>query len=242
MLKAPKLLLTIFALLSACVAVAQDSFDFKFAKMEILQLKPVQKELGITEAQRAAMNGFANKHRSRVAEYEKQLKAAGKGPQNLTEADQKKLFEFYSDLRRDVYSQLSAKQLKRLREITFQLADLSPLMDAEIAKRVGMSDAQLKKFREAFRVGAQQSAALQKQTAEPILKPYQGVKPKDQKDAERLNKEVNAKLQAAGKRIEPRMKQIRDTTRAKMLAILTPAQKKAWATLQGAKFDVSKLK
>jgi hypothetical protein len=224
-------------MLVAVATFAADAFDFKYAKMELLQLKPIQAEVKLTEAQRASMNTFADAHREKLKQMQAKI-----GQRAPNKAEQQQIMGYYNTLRSQVLGQLSAAQLKRLREITFQLADISPLMDSEIAKRVGMSTAQVTTMRNAFKAGATQLQKLEKDTLEPILKPYQNIKPKDRADAQRLQREVAGKVEAARKKVAPQLQRLQSSTRAKMIAVLTPAQKTAWASLQGKKFDVSKLK
>ena len=240
MLKFAKPLIVLSAVLAAAVAIAQDRFDATYADMALLQRKDVQREVKLTEAKRAQLNQISQRHQADAKKYEDQLKAQGKNATNLTDAEKRQLASFYMALKADVFAQLAPAQLKRLREITFQAAGPSPMMDPVIAKRVGLSDAQLKNMRAIFKAGAEQANNLEKSTAAPILKPYEGIKPKNAADADRLRKEVGAKLQAAGNRIKPRINAIRASTRQKMLGVLTAAQRRTWDGLNGAKFNFGK--
>src|SRR5690349_17050392 len=77
MLRVSKPLFVIASLFVVALASAQqDPFDLKFSKMELLQAKPIQRDIKLTEAQRATMNKFADRHRARVKAFSDEMQAA----------------------------------------------------------------------------------------------------------------------------------------------------------------------
>ena len=65
---------------------------------------------------------------------------------------------------------------------------------------------------------------------------YKDRKPKNQAEADALRKEVAAKLNPVRARFLPQFQAIGKETDVAMLAVLTPAQKSAWAALKGPAF------
>ncbi len=224
-------LLLLPALFLAGLASAQDAFDFHVADVGLLQAKSVQTDVGITAAERAKMNAAAAEHRGRLQAYEKQLKALG-----AVAPDKAKLRGFFEILKKEVISDITPAQLRRLRELTLQRIGLVSLTDDTVAKKVGLSGGQVGRLKSAFETGRTKFIALQQATAKPIVAPYQGKKPKDQAQAAQWNADVQAKLKAAGERVKPQLVAIGKGTDAAMMAVLTPAQRATWNALKGKPF------
>ncbi len=108
-------------------------------------------------------------------------------------------------------------------------------MDAVVARRVGMSDPQLKSFRAAYGAGQQQIYAVERAAAAPILNKYKGMKPKDQAERDRITKQVTAELKAASAKIRPRIIAIIKSTEKKLQGIMTAPQRKTFLALQGSR-------
>jgi hypothetical protein len=225
----------LFALLCAVATAAaqkMDPFDFHVADVGILQVKQVQAELKVTEAQRGRMNQQAERHRTRVEAYLKKMESEKK----QVAPDDKTLMGYFRDLKQGVLAVLQPNQLKRLREISLQRAGLSALTDQTVAKRVGMSDAQLKRMRDAFTAGMNEVNKLQQDAFNGVMKKYENRKPKDEAEANALRKQVEGELQAAGKRIQPQVDKALKSTETRMLAVLDSKQQASWKSLQGAPF------
>jgi hypothetical protein len=226
------LLLTVFV----GIAPAQDSFDKYCAKVQILQDRKVQNELGITSAQRDKMNKMAAKHEERLQAYHKKV---GDKP------DMKVLQGYLNQLTSEVQTILTKKQVIRLRELNLQAAGLSGVADPVVAKKIGMDAAHLKKFQTTLRDGQMQIANLIRPVVKPIevkyqkkMQAYQGKEKDHQKELVTLNNAFQGEMRAAQNKLKSKIEAISKQTEAKLLAIMTPAQKKTWTTLKGKPFVV----
>jgi len=215
-------------------ARAADSFDYHCADVELLQVKVVQKELNVTDAQRKKMNEAANLHRSRLQTYDAQQQAA---KTKDTPAQQRtKLKGFYDLLKQGVLTQLSAGQLKRLRELTLQRAGLTALLDKVVATKVGFTSAQTEQYRKAFVSGADKARALEQQVLKPILDKYRVMNPKTDAEKTKLQEQMKAEVQAMTKKYAPQMQKIQGDTEKTLRGIFTAANKTAWNALMGKQF------
>ncbi len=194
----------------------------------------MQTELGVTKAQRDKMNKYADAHSKALAAYEAEVK------KNKTDAQKAmaspKFQKIFTDLKNGVMGQLSATQLRRLREITLQRAGIVAIAQDLIAKRVGLNDAQLKQYRTTFETEFKKAEKLKADKVQAVLKPYEGRKPKNEAEAKALNAEVQKKLEAAQKALAPQLTQMAKATETKLLAVLSAAQKAKWKALLGKPF------
>lgn len=215
----------------SCSAFAQkaDSFDYRIANLFLLQDRTLQKKLGVTEAQRNKMNVYAGQHQQRVAALQKGL--GTKPTKAQAEAAQKQASASVAELKKLVFAQLSASQIRGLRIATLQAVGVPSLADEVVADKVGLTAAQLKKVRSTLGGGRQRIATIERDAAKQALKPYEGRKPKTKAETETLQKEAGGKLRAAGQRIAPELKREMQQTDAKILAILTPKQLAVWKGL-----------
>ena len=221
-------------LVAGVASAAPDPFDFRVADVGLLQAKQVQTAVGITAAQRAKMNAAADAYKKRLETYQKQLKALG-----TVNPDKAKLRSYFESLKKDVVAALTPAQLRRVRELTLQRLGLVSLTDATVAKKVGLSTAQVDKVKAAFGAGRTKFAALQRKAqgeAAPIAAQYKNRKPKSQAEAASLRKEVEGKLKPIQAKFVPQFQAVGKSTDAAMLAVLTPAQKQAWVALKGKPF------
>ncbi len=227
-----RLSLALVLVLCAASALAQklDSFDFHVANVVILQDRRVQSELGITAAQRAKMNVYASKHRERIKSYEQELQA------KKEKADPKKVLGFLETLKEGVLKQLSASQLKRLRELTLQNVGLAAVADEVVAKRVGLSASQLSKFRSILTTANKKIFETERSAAKKALAKYEGMHAKTKDEAQKLASQAKADLQAAGRKIAPTLQKLTADRNEKMAAVLTSKQQKAFVALQGKPF------
>lgn len=236
-----KLQLPIFALFAMAISVqaqAQDPFDFHCADIGILQVKQIQTEVGITEAQRKAMNDAAATHKTRLTTYDAQQKAAKtKDTQPQTQA---KLRGYFDELKKGVLTALSPVQLKRLRELTLQRAGLLALLDELVAKKIGLSRAPYENFRKTFSDGAKQAGDIERTNLKPIFDKYSAKRPKDDAERKLLESQMRGELDAASKRIAPQIQQLQSATQQKLIGILTAPQKTAWQALLGKPLKVAK--
>lgn len=233
--------IVVIAAMVSCVSAfaAADPFDFHCADIAYMQNKNVQKDMGITEAQRAKMNAHADANRAKIKAYEdafkKKAEAASKAGKTI-QPDQKLLMGYYGALKQQVLGELTAAQVKRLREITLQFSGLQGLLDAVVARRVGISDAVLAKLRTTFTTNFETVAKMKAAARDEILKPYRDKKPKDAAEAKKWGQEIETKAEAAQKRLMPRIRAIEQQAQKTMLGLLTPAQKASYKALQGKLF------
>lgn len=232
--------LSLLMALAVAASAQIDPFDYHCADVVLLQAKEVQTELKITEAQRAKMNEAAATHRTRLTTYDAQQKAAKtKDSQQQAAA---KLKGYFDELKRGVFTSLSAAQLKRLREISLQRAGLLALLDDVVAKKVNLTGATHTKFRTAFTDGAKQAGTIERASLKPIFDKYEP-KMKAAKTADerrKIEQQMRPELEAAGKKIAPQIQKLQNETQQKLVAILTPAQKNTWQALLGKPFNPSK--
>ncbi len=212
-----------------------DEFYFHAADVGLLQAKPVQKEIALTEAQRKQMNVFADKHRDRLKSLEEAYKKAKKDPAEAPKDP--KLVGYFYELKLNVMRTLKPTQLKRLGEISLQRVGLAALTDDIVGKKIGMSKAQLDKMRAAFREGGTKYAAAEKAAATPVLTKYKDKRVKDEKEAAAIQKEFDSDLKLAMQKASPNLAQIRSAAEAKMKGILTSAQMAKYQSLLGKKFS-----
>lgn len=233
----PKVALFAAALATIAVAgIQQDAFDMYFADVSILQLKPIQAELKVTETQRANMNKHADWLKAQGAAVESQVKSG-----KLTaQAANQQMAGHISTLKRKVLGELTASQLKRLREITLQRDGLLPLMDQKMADKVGMTKAQLTKLREGYVENDKKAKELQQKTFSPIFEKYEKMKPKDEAEKKTLSEQANKELEAARKKIQPQLEAFGKAFADLVDSTLTKGQKDAFAALKGKPFEVPK--
>lgn len=229
------------ALLIAAVTYAVDSFDYHCANIALLQDrgdglgKVIQKEIGITEAQRKKMNDVASAYRAKLEAYQKQLK--GSRP------DLNVLNQRMAELKRGIVGLMTPAQIKRLRELNLQAAGLIGLLDKVVATKIGMTDAQYKQFYKTYVDGKTSAESIVKATMVPIDQKYQklalaykGQEKQHEADLKKLHDQYMGEANAAERQIQPRIKAITDGTQQKMTAMITAKQKAAWIALQGKRF------
>lgn len=231
-----KAAIALFLVIAAlCGAQAKlDPFDAHCANILVLQSKPVQKELGITEGARAQLNVHAAWHQKELMTIDQEIKS-GKVKSD-DPALKSRVEAVYNLLKAKVLGVLTPKQVTRLREISLQNVGDAALCDPVVAKRIGMSNAQTKKMQNAYKEGARKFAELESSEANAILAPYKDRKPKDEAEAKRLNAEIAAKMKQAADKAKPKLDAIRATYSKKMKGILTSKQMAAYKALLGKPF------
>lgn len=233
----PVLLLSV----SAFAQTKHDPFDFKMASVIILQSKEVQKELGVTEAQRTQMNKHADKHRGELVAYQKQLEANQKDKNKPLDVDPTKMDGMFVNLKKGVFGQLKPAQLKRLCEISLQQLGLVALIDETVATRVGLTAAEQKRVKSTYEAGIKEAddiarsgqAQLEIQLNE-LRKKYPN--PKTDAEKQKVMAEAQKKAEAIEKRIDPQIESVRKVTLTKMLSLLTAKQRANWTALLGKPF------
>ncbi len=229
-----KRLIFLAALLAAAPAVlAADEFDAFFADITILQLKPIQTELKVTETQRANMN----KHATWLASQGKSIDAQVKSNKLTAEQANKQMEVHLGALKMKVIGELSAVQLKRLRELTLQRDGLLPLMVPKMAERIGMTKAQLTKLLDAYFANDKKAKDLQTVTYKPILDKYAAMKPKSADEEKMLVEQRRKELEAARIKIQPQLEAFGKSFASLVDTTLTKGQKDEFNSLKGKPFD-----
>jgi hypothetical protein len=220
--------------LAAFAAPPPDEFYAHAADVALLQMKAVQTELGITEAQRAKMNVFADRHRAHLEALQKEYVAAKKDPRTIQQDG--RLLGYFMELKQNVIAQLSATQLKRLAEISLQHLGLASLTDDRVGAKVGLSKSQIVQMRSAYQKGGAKYAAAEKAAAQPVLDKYKSKSAKDKAASEALQKQFNADLEKAMAGSKSKLEAIKAETQKNMKAVLTAKQTSTYEALLGKPF------
>lgn len=237
----PALLAT--ALMSS-VAKA-DQFDYLIANILLLQEKPVQKELGVTEAQRAKLNGHADWMNGKMAALDKQYTEQRKKNANA-KAPTAEVTKLQRDFKQRLMGELTANQVVRLREVTIQVAGYPALFDDMIAKRLGLTSKQSTTLKTSWSKTAKKADALvekaigiQKKAAEPVIASFGKKAPKNDAEKKARQDKVNAavaKVQPQVKKIEAEIDSLRASFASVVSKTLTAKQIADFKALQGRPF------
>ena len=217
------------------VAAAADEFDAYFSDIGILQLKPVQQELKVTEGQRLAMNKHADWLNAQSQAINTQVRSGKTKPEDANRL----MVGHLSSLKKKVLAELTAPQVKRLREITLQRDGLLPLLDKRMADRIGMTVAQSKKLRDAYEADNRKANDIQTKALKPIVDKYAAMKPKDAAERKRLEEQGNKEIEAANAKIKPQLEQIVKDFKALVESTLSKGQKDDFEKLKGVPFKLS---
>ena len=236
-----KLLLRSIALLPALVMATfatADAFDERVANVALLQAKPVQKELKISETQLKKMNTHADAFNAEAKKInEEYQKNASKGESAMKTAATK-MQAAEQRLKSKVIKELSQVQIKRLREITVQQAGVLGLMDENVAKKVGINATQLNNMRNRFKSNAEKAQKIQQNALGPINSKYAAKKPKNEAEAKTMQEAYQKEMQAAAKKVEPQLAQLRKDFETYATGLLSATQKTAWNNLKGKAFKL----
>jgi hypothetical protein len=220
-------------LASSITFAAPDAFDKYAANISILQAKPVQTELKVTQAQRDKLN----KHANWFTAEQKKLRDKVDPKKGPTADDQKKFATLLNTFKDRVVGELSAVQLKRLREISLQGMGHTALLDPEVSKKVGISQTQLKKLRTAYEAMMKKINDEQARVYKPINDKYAKKTPKTDAEKKAVRDAYLKEIEAVNTKIAPTIKKFADGYKATLDATLLPDQKKKWAALQGKAFN-----
>ena len=139
-------------------------------------------------------------------------------------------------LKTRVLGELSASQVKRLREITLQRDGLVPLMDTRVSDKIGMTAAQLTKIREAYVANDNKAKQIQQKAFAPVCEKFGKMKPKSDAEKKLLEEQANKELDAEKKRIQPELEALSKQFAALVDETLTKGQKDAFNKLKGTPF------
>lgn len=222
----------------SAVGAAQANFDYDVADISLLQAKEIQTELNISASQRAELNKHAdwfNAENRKLMQEAQKLAQEGKQPtKSLIDRGTK----LGNDMKKKVMGVLSKWQTQRLREISLQSVGYLALMDATVAKRVGLSDAQLKNIRTQFEASGKKANDAQQSAFKPVLDKYKDRKANTDAERQKLQADFDKDMAAAQKKVEPQLKKFRDDWIAYVKKTMTAQQTKAFTDLQGKTFKV----
>jgi hypothetical protein len=213
--------LALFAAFSLFSNAAADDFDKKIAAFQLLQDKKVQTELKLTEAQRTKLNKHADAFNAKAAAYQKELEAQQKKTNKPAQPDQKRMEAMMTELKGKVLAELSATQMKRLRELSLQAVGVTALGDDLVAARVGLTADQKAKVRTLIKSGLDAANKLMAQADANARK------------GKKAEETYNKRIEAEQKRIQPQLQKLREDTIKKVLAAMNAKQNAAWKQLQG---------
>lgn len=224
-------------LLMASFATA-DAFDERVANVALLQAKPVQTELKITEAQRKKMNTHADAFNAEARKINEEFQKNSSKGESAMKTAATKMQAAEQRLKSKIMKELSQTQIKRLREITVQQAGILGLMDDNVAKKVGITSAQVNKMRSRFKANAEKAQKIQANALGPINSKYAGKKPKNESEAKTMQAAYQKEMQAAAKKVEPELAKLRKDFETYAAGLLSAAQKAAWNNLKGKAFKL----
>jgi hypothetical protein len=209
-----------------------DDFDAYIADIQILQDKNVQAELGITEGQRTAMNKHADWFNGETHSIGSQVNSGKLKPEEANT----KMGSLLVTMKHRIIGELTAAQLKRLREITLQRDGLLPLLDKKVGEKIGLTEGQRKKLVTAYAENDEKARNLQKTAMQPIADKYAAMKPKDKAEETKLTDQMNKEMAAAAAKIQPDLEKLAKTFSDLVDATLSKGQKDDFTALKGKPF------
>lgn len=225
--------LAFLPLFVAVSAFAQTSFDREVCDITLLQTAEVKTELKVTQTQRDRMNSASSSYNAVAKRIEDKLR---KG-QKPSEADQKDMRTQFDRMRTGVLDVLNAVQIKRLREISLQTAGLIALTDPAVSKKVGLTAAQLTKVKSTLKASYEQAGKVTSQVRDKIESEFKGKNPKTDAEKRKLAEQYEKRVNEEMRKIQPRLEQIRNDGRAKIMATLSAGQRTIWNSLLGKPFN-----
>lgn len=216
-----------------------DMFDARVADVALLQSKPIQREVNLTESQRTEMNKLADKFNASMKVIAAKIRKTSdsKEPPKQLPPEVK---QAQRELAEGVLRKLSAAQLRRLRELTLQAVGPVALTDPMVAKRVGLTDAQVKKISTMLRAALERGAALADKARRVFVADYKAKNPKTDAEKKRLSGEMNQRIAADRKRLQPTLNRLAAEANTRVNAVMSPNQRAAWAALQGKRMTAVK--
>ena len=222
-------LIPAFLLLTAGVAAhaQRDPFEEYVASLDVLQLKAVQTELRVSDAQRTRMNGHADDYNRQVARIQT----------DVPESQRAELIErAEAALKGKVLEELTDGQVKRLAQISLQRLGVIAILDAKVATRVGLSGAQTQAITDAWTALGQAVGAELARVRKPVFDRYRDRKPKDDAERRTIQEAFEKEVAEADKSAKPQLDKLREEFEKVVDQTLTAGQKKAWEDLKGPAF------
>ena len=211
---------------------AADAFDKHACNVTLLQAKSVQKELGITEAQRARMNVHADWNNAQGVKIDRLFNDKKFTAAQAADAAAK----LRSGLKKRVLGELKSAQIIRLREISLQQAGALALMDPVVGTKIGMSKAQTNKIRADYVVQDAQADKIKQDALGPIDDKYRRMKPANADEARKIKDQWTKERTAKQDEILPRLTALAIEFDKAVEAVMTKGQIESYKKLKGKEF------
>ncbi|MCH7903390.1 MAG: hypothetical protein IH944_02355 [Armatimonadetes bacterium] len=227
----PTLMLAVICSLGGS-ALAADAFDKHACNVTLLQAKSVQKELGITETQRAKMNVHADRNNAQGMEIDRLVSS-----NKITIADATiRVGRLRSELKKRVVGELNSAQIIRLREISLQQAGALALLDPVVGTKIGMSKAQTDLIRAKYVEHNAQAQKIKGDAFGPIDEKYKRMKPANEEEARKLQEQFVTERTAKQKEILPKLIALATEFDKAVEAVMTKGQIESYKKLKGKVF------
>lgn len=211
------------------------AFYKQIASVDILQSKPVQAELKVTESQRADFNKHASTYNSTTRTLTTDAQAG-----KLTRAEYtKKIADAQALLHDSVVAVLTSPQQTRLGQISLQQAGVLGLLNPIVADKLTLTEAQRKTLSDGLQATGKQVAEIERKAKEPVIDKYKAMKPASEAEKDRLAGELQKELKTINEQIKPDLLKARKGFEDLVDKTLTAGQKKTWADLKGPAFKAS---
>jgi hypothetical protein len=107
------------------------------------------------------------------------------------------------------------------------------MLSDTVAKKIGLTSAQLKKLRDGFQRTSTEVNRLQQEALKPIYDKYGKEKPESEEAAKKLQETVNGETKAAMDKIQPKLKTLRDEFLSIVKKTVKAIQMNRFEALQG---------
>jgi hypothetical protein len=205
----------------------RDPFDEYVASLDVLQIKAVQAELRVSDAQRTRMNGHADDFNRQAARIQT----------DVPESQRAEMIErAEAALKGKVLAELTDGQVKRLAQISLQKLGVIAILDPKVASRVGLSGAQSDKIAEAWNALGRAVGAELERVRRPVFERYRDRKPKDEAERRTIQDAFEKEIAEADKSVKPQLDKHRAAFEKAVADTLTTGQMKAWDDLKGPAF------
>lgn len=222
--------------LIAGAAFSHADFDYEVSNIGLMQAKEVQKDMGISEAQRAKLNKHAdwlNAQNKKLNSMAEKFAAKKKQPPAVLQLES---IQILKEMKRRVMGELSKQQVVRLRELTIQQAGYLALMDPSVAQKIGLNESKVGQIRSHFEQNNKDLNEAQKAAFDPLAKKYQNADPKAIESDPKKKAEYEKDVQAAQAKVGPKMEALQKDWNSFVEKLLTSQQLSAFKALQGKTF------
>ncbi len=150
---------------------------------QLLRIEKVQKEIELTDEQKAEVEKITTENREKMRE----LFTQGQGGDR--QANIEKMRHLQAEAQKNIEAALLPHQVARLKEIRLQIAGVQALSDPEVQKELGLSEEQVQKLRDAAREVMQG------------MRPQDGQGPRDPGAIRQRFEEMRQKLEEAALKV-----------------------------------------